>query len=388
MEARLGFIIVLAAVAIVALAVARGPPGPRDVLRTLVDGTGETHVEIKKHRMKAIIVIGCILAFVCIVAAISVGPTRCMDPFRSIAALFTGALFGVDTDAEMLVIYDRMPRTVSAFAVGMGLAVAGTMYQAVIRNPLCDPYIMGISSGAGFTAVAALAFNFTLFGLLSPQSPYTTAVLAIVGGLVAAAATLALAERAGGTTNAYVLSGVVVGLVFAALQTVLIVFSGDKLSNALLWLFGSFANATWEKAAVTLAAVLVICIPPMRWAKELNLVLLGEDQARQMGLNVHRFSIIVLAVASVLTSVCVAFCGIIGFVGLVVPHLCRMLFGGDHRLLLPASMAVGGSLMIVADIASRILDPGVELPVGAITTLIGVPVFAYLLIKKGKIYNG
>ena len=115
---------------------------------------------------------------------------------------------------------------------------------------------------------------------------------------------------------------------------------------------------------------------------------MGEDQARQMGLNVKRFNRWMLIIASVLTSICVAFVGIIGFVGLVIPHLCRMMLGGDHRLVLPTSMAFGGFLMIVADIASRMLVPGFELPVGAITTIIGVPVFAYLLIKRGKMYDG
>lgn len=387
METRVWFVAILLIMIFAAFAVSRCERF-RVAARKAIDGSAATHTAVKRHRTLFIAVAGTCIAAISVIAALCIGPTRCLNPADAVVSLINGAFFGVNTDTEMLVFYDRMPRTVAAFAVGMGLSVAGTIYQAIIRNPLCDPYIMGISSGAGFTAVAAIAFGFTFFGLLSAQSIYTTAIMAVVGGLLAAAATMVLAEKAGGTTNSYVLSGVVVGLIFSALQTVLIVFSGDKLSDALLWLFGSFANSTWEKALVTLAVSLVVCIAVMKWAKEFNLVLLGEDQARQMGLNVHRFSVVMLAVASVLTAVCVAFCGIIGFVGLVVPHLCRMLFGGDHRLLMPASMLFGGSLMVIADIAARIMDPGVELPVGAITTLIGVPVFAYLLIKKGRIYNG
>ena len=124
------------------------------------------------------------------------------------------------------------------------------------------------------------------------------------------------------------------------------------------------------------------------WAKELNLILLGDDNAQQMGLNVKRFDTLMLIMASVLTSVCVAFVGIIGFVGLVVPHVCRMILGGDHRLVLPASMVLGGALMLLADLLARMIMMPLELPVGAITTVVGVPVFAYLLIKKGRIYNG
>ena len=237
-------------------------------------------------------------------------------------------------------------------------------------------------------AVAVIAFDFTFFGLFSPHSIYLTAASAIVGGLVAFGTTMLLAQRAGGTTNSYVLSGVVVGLVFSAVQTVMIVFSGDRISSALMWLFGSFASISLVEAFSVLIPALVLSIIVLRYAKELNLVLLGEDQARQMGLDVRRFNALILILASVLASVCVAFVGIIGFVGLVIPHFCRMLFGGDHRLVLPASMAFGGCLMIFADLLSRMIILGIELPVGAITTLIGVPVFAYLLIRKGRIYNG
>jgi len=197
-----------------------------------------------------------------------------------------------------------------------------------------------------------------------------------------------LAEKSGGTTNSYVLSGVIVGLVFSAVQIIMLVFSGMKVSSSLLWLFGSFSNVVWEQVWLVLVPVLAISIACTRWAKEFNLVLLGQDEARQMGLDAKLFSRAMLVVASVLTSICVAFVGIIGFVGLVIPHLCRILLGGDHRLVLPASMAFGGVLVIVTDLVSRMIVPGYELPVGAITTLIGVPVFAYLLVKRGKMYEG
>ena len=292
------------------------------------------------------------------------------------------------TDKEVIVFSSRLPRAIAAIAVGLGLSVAGSAYQAVIRNPLVDPYIMGVSSGAGTFAIAVIAFNFTFFGLISSNSIYLIAISSIIGGLLAFGMTMILAHRAGSTTNAYVLSGVVIGLVFGAVQTLMIVFSGDKVSDVMLWLFGSFANITWEKALFILIPVAFISVFLFRYAKELNLILLGENQARQMGLDVRRFNVMILVLASVLTAFCVAFCGIIGFVGLVVPHLCRMLFGGDHRLVLPASIAFGGILMMAADLMARMIIPGTELPVGAITTMIGVPVFAYLLIKRGKIYNG
>ncbi|MBQ7701792.1 MAG: iron ABC transporter permease [Candidatus Methanomethylophilaceae archaeon] len=362
----------------------------RDKLRAVIDGKGETHIERKRHRMVFLATVGTALLLIVFVMMLCIGPTAILDPIDALSNLFSA--IGKDgsamTDKEVMVFSSRFPRAVAAIAVGLGLSIAGTSYQAVIRNPLVDPYIMGVSSGAGTFAIAVIAFNFTFFGLISSHSIYLIAIAAIIGGLLAFGLTMVLAHRADATTNAYVLSGVVIGLVFGAVQTLMIVFSGNKVSDVLLWLFGSFANITWDKALFILIPVIVMSVLLFRYAKELNLILLGENQARQMGLDVKKFNAIVLVLASVMTAFCVAFCGIIGFVGLVVPHLCRMLFGGDHRLVLPASLALGGVLMMLADLVARMIIPGTELPVGAITTMIGVPVFAYLLIKRGKIYNG
>jgi len=266
--------------------------------------------------------------------------------------------------------------------------VAGAIYQAIIRNPLVDPYIMGVSAGAGTAAVAVIAFDFTFFGIFAPNDMYLTAFAAIAGGLIAFFATMFIAERAGGSSVNYVLAGVVVGLAFSAVQTLMLSMAGHQVTGALSWLFGSFSNISWSQVWVVLVPALFLSLVPLVWAKELNLVLLGEDQAMQMGLNVRRFNRFMLILASVLTAICVAFVGIIGFVGLVIPHLCRMILGGDHRLVLPASIVLGSALMMLADFASRTMMTGIELPVGAITTVIGVPVFAYLLVRRGKMYDG
>ena len=364
--------------------------GFRAKIRGIIDGHGETHIQRKKHRMKFIVGVGTLLTLIVFIAMLCIGPTKIMGPIEALSNLFSA--IGKDgsemTPEEVMVFSSRLPRAIAALVVGVGLSIAGAGYQAIIRNPLVDPYIMGVSSGAGTFAIAVIAFEFTFFGLISPNSIYLVAVAAIVGGLLAFLLTMALANRAGGTTNAYVLSGVVIGLVFGAIQTMMIVFSGNKVSDVLLWLFGSFANITWEKALFIMVPVIIISLLIFKYARELNLVLLGENQASQMGLNVKRFNALILTLASIMTAFCVAFCGIIGFVGLVVPHLCRMLFGGDHRLVLPGSIALGGVLMMAADLAARMIIPGNELPVGAITTLIGVPVFAYLLFIRGKMYNG
>ena len=359
-------------------------------LKRIIDGDGETHTSRKKHRSKFILVFGVVLTFLLALASICIGQTSILSPIDALSSLFSAiGKGGTGLEGNEILVYeDRLPRTLMTIGVGIGLSIAGATYQALIRNPLVDPYIMGVSSGAGTFAIAVIGFNFTFFGLISIHSEYLTAIAAIFGGLLAFAATMLLARAAGRTTNGYLLSGVIIGLLFSAVQTAMIKFMGHKVSNSMAWLFGSFSNATLTQSLIVIVAAAILVTLLMRKAKELNLVLLGENEARQMGLDVKKFTTVMLILASVLASFCVAFCGIIGFVGLVVPHLCRMIFGGDHRLVMPASIAFGGAMMILADLVARMALHSQELPVGAITTLIGVPVFAYLLIKRGKIYNG
>ncbi len=362
----------------------------RRSIRHYLHGDDISHNTRSRHRLKVVVLLGAALSFLSFTLCLCVGATSVLSPVEAYSALFSAiAKGGVGLDAiETTVYVSRLPRTIAALAVGIGLSVAGSIYQAIIRNPLVDPYIMGVSSGAGVAAIAVIAFDFTFFGLFSSHSIFLTAITACVGGIIAFACTMILAEKAGGSAINYVLSGVVVGLAFSAVQTLMLTMAGDRLSNALSWLYGSFAEVTWAQVGIVLFLSVFLSAVPLFWAKELNLVLLGEDQARQMGLNVRRFNRLMLILASVLTSVCVAFCGVIGFVGLVIPHLCRMLLGSDHRMVLPASICFGGVMLMLADLLARTGYYGMELPVGAITTVIGIPVFAYLLIKRGRMYDG
>ena len=361
-------------------------------LRTRFGKKGLSGSKVKQNKRKLLVVctIGLIATFFMFLASIAVGPSVTLSLPDAFSALISAIRkHGENLSFDEIIVYEsRLPRAIAAVAVGIGLSIAGCVYQAIIRNPLVDPYVMGVSSGAGTFAVAAISANFTFFGLLSSNN-FATPILAIMGGLIAFGLTLLIAEKAGGSSTNYVLAGVVIGLVFSAIQTLLLVTSStDKLNSAISWLFGSFANVGWDTVWIIFFPAIFLAIVPLFWAKELNLVLLGEDQAKQMGLNVRKFNRWMLILASVLTSVCVAFVGIIGFVGMVIPHLCRMLLGGDHRLVLPASIMMGGALMLFADLMAKMLMIPTELPVGAITTIIGVPVFAYLLIKKGRMYSG
>lgn len=386
-------IIIIAAIYLI-LRYVKGIEKPFSYIRgrmsNYVKGDDLKHNTRNKHRLLVVMLIGISLTLILFIVSLCVGTTLTLSVTDMFSSLFSAISKGGQglTYDELMVYESRLPRALAAMAVGIGLSIAGCMYQAIIRNPLVDPYIMGVSAGAGTAAVAVIAFNFTFFGLFSPHSLYLTAFSAIIGGLVAFAATMFIAEKSGGNSLNYVLAGVVIGLAFSAIQTLMLSMAGQNVSNALNWLFGSFANITWSQVGLIVIPAIALSVVPLIWAKEFNLVLLGEDQAQQMGLNVRKFNRTMLILASVLTAICVAFVGIIGFVGLVVPHLCRMMLGGDHRLVLPASIAFGGALMLIADLAARTLYYGQELPVGAITTIIGVPVFAYLLIKRGKLYEG
>ena len=387
-------ILVLLVLVYVILRFAKGIEKPYSFIRQkmshYVKGEELRHNTRNKHRLLVTLLSGIFITILVFIACLCCGPTVILSPWEMLSSLASAISKGGQglTYNELMVYESRLPRTLAALAVGIGLSVAGSMYQAIIRNPLVDPYIMGVSAGAGTAAVAVIAFDFTFFGLFASHSIYLTAFSAVVGGVIAFFATMFIAERAGGSSVNYVLAGVVVGLAFSAVQTLLLSFAGSQVSNALSWLFGSFANISWNHVWLIVFPALALSLAPLIWAKEFNLVLLGEEQAQQMGLNVRWFNRIMLVLASVLTSICVAFCGIIGFVGLVIPHLCRMILGGDHRLVMPASIALGGALMMFADFSARMIIPGMELPVGAITTIIGVPVFAYLLVKRGKMYEG
>jgi iron complex transport system permease protein len=184
----------------------------------------------------------------------------------------------------------------------------------------------------------------------------------------------------------YVLSGVIIGIGLGAGNTLLMTFNAEQVHGVLFWMFGSFAYITWDKAILITIPVAVCLLILLIYARDLNTILLGDEQAQQLGLDTKRFKKIMVVLVSVLTAMCVAFCGGIGFVGLIVPHVARIIVGGDHRLLLPASIMIGANVLMVADIACKTLMSPLELPIGAIISVIGVPFFAFLMLREGKRY--
>ena len=352
----------------------------------------ESEIARKKKRFVLIVIFGLFMSLIAFLISISVSSGGVIPVSEAVSALFSsvGKRFSGDTNLNMIELYiynARLPRTVAAIAVGAGLAVAGCMYQAIIRNPLVDPYITGVSSGAGCLAMAATALGFSI-PFLADNTLYIIPVVAIIGGIAAFMITMTVAEGSGGSSINYILAGTIVGFAFSSVQTIFMSMGKDNLTDVMWWLYGSFANITWENAWIIFVPVMGIAIVAMIWAREFNLYSMGEDQAAQLGLNVKRFKRLTMIVASVMTAMCVAFVGIIGFVGLVVPHACRMALGSDHRLIMPASVVIGAMLMLFADLVARTVMSPAELPVGAITAIIGTPVFAYMLMRRGRTYDG
>ena len=349
----------------------------------------ESEISRKKRRFVIISIFGIIMSIIAFLISISISSGGVIPVSEAIAALASAIGKGGENlnQVELYIYVSRLPRALAAVAVGAGLSIAGCMYQALIRNPLVDPYITGVSSGAGCLAIAVFAVGLSI-PFIGDNSLYMIPLAAIIGGIIAFAITMTIAEGAGGSATNYILSGVIVGFAFSSVQTIFLSLGKDNLANLMWWLYGSFANVTWENAWIIFIPAIGVAIMAMLWARNFNLFMMGEDQAKQLGMNVRLFKRSMMIIASVLTAICVAFVGIIGFVGLVVPHACRMALGGDHRLIMPASVIIGAMLMLFADLIARTAMSPYELPVGAITAMIGTPVFAYMLIKRGRSYDG
>jgi iron complex transport system permease protein len=280
--------------------------------------------------------------------------------------------FDVPETASVIVTQIRLPRIALGAVVGFAFATAGTVMQGFFRNPMADPSIVGVSSGAAVGAVAALVAPVALpFGLELQTAAFS-------GALVTAFVVYLLATSGGRTPVAtLLLAGIAVQTFLGAVISYLLLFAGESLDQVVYWLMGHLGNAAWGD--VRIAAVVVVptflCLLP--FARDLNLLLLGEGDARTLGVEVERTKRLLLALASVATAAAVAVSGVIGFVGLVVPHVMRLLVGPDHRILLPTSALAGAVFLVATDTVAR--AGAVELPVGVVTAALGAPFFLYLL---------
>lgn len=326
--------------------------------------------------------LGLVLLAASLVVAVTLGPAD-LSPGEVLASLAAHLGFGEPTLSPLrdgIVWQLRMPRVLTAAAVGAGLALCGAVMQAITRNPLADPYLLGLSSGASVGAVVVLVLG---WGLLLPLAAFGGAVLALVATLG-----LALAAGRGGrlAPTTTVLAGVAVTSVFGAITSLVIFWSAtnDSYREILNWLLGSLSGTDWTSVAIAGGALLVVGAPLIASARTLDAFAVGESGAAALGVHVARSRALLLGGTALLTGALVAVSGSIGFVGLVLPHAVRLVIGPGHRALLPLSAIAGAIFLVWADTGARTLFDPRELPVGILTALIGGPVFAWLLLRSRR----
>lgn len=332
------------------------------------------------------LVVGTVAVAVVAVFAASLGAASLGvgEVFRAVAAkLLPFASFKTRWLAQAVVWDLRMPRILMAIIGGAGLALAGAVLQGTLRNPLASPFTLGISGGAAFGAALAIVLGAGFTG----TSKYLVVVNAFVFSMIAALLVYGLSALRGITTEALVLAGVTMNFLFMALTSLLQYFGGaEEVKAVVFWLMGSLHDASWGKLP-PVGAVFAICLPlSLKYAWDLNALATGDEMARSLGTDVERVRVAALSIAVFLTASIICFTGIIGFVSLIAPHMARLAVGPDHRFLLPASAIVGALLLLGADCLARTALAPVELPVGIVTSLLGIPFFVYLLLRRKRVY--
>ena len=318
-----------------------------------------------------------LLLALAVVLAVSVGSVR-ISMLEVVQAMWRGVLGQERTTFDTIIWQVRLPRVLTAALVGGALALSGAAYQGIFRNPLAEPYLLGVASGAGLGAALGIVFA----GSLSLGVP----LLSFTGALLSVFAVVALARRGGRLpVVSLILAGVVLGSLASAATSFVMLLDQEKAAAVLAWLLGSFALSSWSKLTLLAPVVFVTALVLWGSSRALNLLQLGDAQAAQLGLSVEATKFALIAVSTLATAVAVSLAGIIGFVGLMVPHAVRLLLGPDHRTLLPMSLILGGVFMVLADLAARTLISPAELPVGVVTALTGAPFFLWLLKRQDAV---
>ena len=289
--------------------------------------------------------------------------------------------FGWDEMWQSSIFWNlRAPRIVLSVLVGAALSVCGAAYQSVFRNPLTDPYVLGISSGASVGAAVAILLGLEAYMLGVGACALVTGLLTIV--VIYRIASIGNRMH----TTTLLLTGVCITFLMSAIISFIMVLRQDKMDSIIFWTMGSFASASWTEVAIVAPVVAVGIGIVLYYARDLNLLLAGSETARSLGVEVERVKRVLLLSTTLMVAFCVATCGVIGFVGLVVPHCLRLVLGPDNRRIVPCAIFAGGLFMLLCDTLARTLLMPAELPVGSLTALAGAPLFIYLLYKNKKRY--
>jgi len=327
---------------------------------------------------------GVVAVLVALVAGVSLGPVSL--PPGSVAAELLNLLPGVRLDSglterEIAIITElRLPRVVLGLLVGALLALAGGCYQGVFRNPLADPYLLGVAAGAGFAVTTAIVLGAGAGGALTGL-PITIPLAAFVGSLGAVVLTYLLGAAGGRDRSpaTLILAGVAVSAFFGAGQTYLLQQHSDNIQQVYSWLLGRLATAGWHDVWLVLPYFVLTAVVVLLHRRELDVLSVGDDEATGLGLHPQRSRYLLIAAASLGTAAAVSASGLIGFVGIIVPHTMRLLFGSSHRIILPLSMLFGGAFLALTDVVARTAAAPAEIPIGVVTALLGGPFFVLVL---------
>ena len=339
--------------------------------------------------MKTSIKVGLLILLCIIVIIIGIGVGSVSVELRDTVNILLHKIFGRSlsadiSDSMVSIVWNlRVPRVLMAFIVGAALGVSGTVMQSVLKNPLASSYTLGVSSGASLGAALIIVTGFSLPLLNSLTLPF----VGMVFGVSTVIISVNFAQRMDRNldTNTIILVGMVFSLFINALLTLITALSRDKIAQLTYWQMGSFSAREWSHVFILLPIVIIGILSLINFTKEMDILTFGEDQAFNMGVDTSKMKWILLGLAAGLTGSAISFVGVIGFIDLIAPHIVRRIFGSSHRKVVPMSALFGGAFMVVCDILARSLLSPRELPVGAITAIIGAPFFAYIYFSKRKV---
>lgn len=322
--------------------------------------------------------------FIVLFTTIGSADINITDTFRIIASKISFLNIeapDISKSQESIIWNLRLPRVLLGVIVGASLSMAGAAFQGMFKNPMADPYVIGISSGAALGASIAiiLKIDFEILGFS------TISIFAFLGALTAVTLVYNIAKVKNQVpVTTLLLSGVAIGQFFTAIMSFLMVFFNNDMNKIIYWTLGSLSGKGWDPILTISIPVILGMLLLSLYARDLNIMLTGEESAKSLGVNVEKTKIYVILIGTFITSIAVSVSGIIGFVGLIIPHIVRLIIGPDHRILLPASALMGGIFMIFADTIARTIISPIEIPVGIITAIFGGPFFIYLLRTKKK----
>lgn len=330
---------------------------------------------------KYIFIIACLIGvFLIIGITITVGSYG-IGFFEAYEIIFQHLIGNItDVDKDFVIFQLRMPRIVAGIIAGAGLAVAGAVMQSTMKNPLADPYTTGISSGASFGATMAIVLNMSIVG-----GNYAIIANAFIFSLIPMAVIMVISTVRHASPTTIILSGLAVMYLFNAMTTLLMLIADpNALEEAFQWQVGTLGLIKWQMIPVMAVITAIGCVALQLLSKKINVLVSGDEGAKSLGIDADKLRIICLLIVSLMAAAIVSFTGIIGFIGLVCPHICRMFIGSDNRFLIPASAAFGAMFLILADLVGRTIIAPTVLEVGVITAFIGGPMLLYLLIKQKK----